>query len=109
MAGQWGKSREVRKAYTEDNGMDQTTTSSIEQRIHSFLLEKFPLARKIGIERDTALLEKGILDSLGILDVVSFLESEFSITISDEELVPDNFQGLNTLSSFVQKKHGRSA
>lgn len=89
--------------------MEQTTTSLIEQRIHSFLLEKFPLARKAGIDRDTALLEKGILDSLGILDIVSFLESEFSITIGDEELVPENFQSLGSLSSFVQNKQGKGA
>jgi acyl carrier protein len=100
---------EIEKASIEDKGMDQVTISSIEQKIHSFLLEKFPLARKTGVEKDTALLEKGILDSLGILDVVSFLESDFSITISDEELVPENFQSLGTLSSFVRKKHGSGA
>lgn len=88
--------------------MDQTTTSSIEQRIQAFLLEKFPLARKAGIGKDTALLEKGILDSLGILDVVSFLEAEFSLVISDEELVPENFQTLGLLSEFVAKKNGKS-
>lgn len=89
--------------------MDQATTSSAEQRIQAFLLEKFPLARKAGIEKDTGLLEKGILDSLGILDVVAFLESEFSIVICDEELVPENFQSLSTLSAFVQSKHEKGA
>ncbi len=85
------------------------TTSPIEQRIHTFLLDKFPLARKAGIEKNTALLEKGVLDSLGILDVVSFLESEFSILIGDEDLVPENFQSLSTISAFVQNKSGREA
>lgn len=88
--------------------MDQTTTRSIEQRIHAFLLEKFPLARKAGVGKDTALLERGILDSLGILDVVSFLESEFSLVVSDDELLPDNFQSLGTLTAFVLKKTGKS-
>jgi acyl carrier protein len=88
--------------------MNQTTTSSIEQRIQAFLLEKFPMARKAGIGKDTALLEKGILDSLGILDIVSFLETEFSMLISDDELVPENFQTLGTLSAFVVKKTGKS-
>lgn len=88
--------------------MNQTATNSIEQRIHEFLLEKFPLARKNGITREMALLEKGILDSLGILDVVSFLENEFSLLIADEDLAPDNFQTLSALSAFVLKKHGKS-
>ncbi len=89
--------------------MDQTTTTSIEQKIHAFLLEKFPLARKAGIEKDTPLIERGILDSLGILDVVSFLEAEFSILISDEELMPENFQSLGTLCAFVLNKLGMDA
>jgi acyl carrier protein len=96
------------KVSIEEREMDQTTTSSIEQRIQAFLLDKFPLARKAGIGKDTALLEKGILDSLGILDVVSFLEAEFSLVISDEELVPENFQTLGLLSEFVVKKNGKS-
>jgi acyl carrier protein len=86
--------------------MKEVDIDSIEERVYAFLLEKFPLARKAGIDRNTALLEKGILDSLGVLDVVSFLESEFSMTICDEELVPENFQTLRTLSSFVLKKNG---
>lgn len=88
--------------------MDQTATGSTEQRIHAFLLEKFPLARKAGVGKDTPLLERGILDSLGILDVVSFLETEFSMVVNDEELAPENFQTLGTLSSFVLKKNGKS-
>lgn len=99
---------ETEKVNTGDKEMDLTTTGSIEQRIHSFLVEKFPLARKVGIGKDTALLEKGILDSLGILDVVSFLESEFTLMVSDDELVPENFQTLGTLSGFVVKKTGKS-
>ena len=88
--------------------MDQTTVSSTEQRIYAFLTEKFPLARKAGVGRDTGLLEKGIMDSLGILDVVSFLETEFSMVVNDDELVQENFQTLGTLSAFVLKKTGKS-
>jgi acyl carrier protein len=88
--------------------MDQTTAGSTEQRIHTFLLKKFPLAQKAGVGKGTPLLEKGILDSLGILDVVSFLETEFSMVVNDDELVPDNFQSLGTLSAFVLKKTGKS-
>ena len=87
--------------------MDQATVSSTEQRICAFLAEKFPLARKAGVGRDTGLLEKGILDSLGILDVVSFLETEFSMVVSNDELVPENFQTLAAISAFVLKKNGK--
>jgi acyl carrier protein len=87
--------------------MEQMTMQTIEERVHAFLLEKFPLARKAGLDKNTPLLEKGILDSLGILDVVSFLENEFFLTISDDELLPENFQTLQALSSFVLNKSGK--
>ena len=86
--------------------MERAVVDPIEQRIQTFLHEKFPLAKKAGVLRDTALLERGILDSLGILDVLGFLEGEFSITVSDEELSPENFQSLSALGAFVRRKSG---
>jgi acyl carrier protein len=86
--------------------MDQVEQDTIEQKIHAFLLDKFPLARRARVSKDTSLLESGILDSLGILDVVAFLESEFMIRIADEELVPENFRSLGALSAFVRQKSG---
>ncbi len=68
-------------------------------------MEKFFLARKQRLKRDDKLLENGILDSLGILDVVAFIEGEFSITLSDEDLIPENFQSLEALTSFVESRH----
>lgn len=88
--------------------MQPTTADAIEKTIRKFLMEKFALARKIGIDGETALVETGILDSLGILDVVSFLEAEFGITIADEDLAPENFQSVNALTLFVQRKSGLS-
>jgi acyl carrier protein len=84
--------------------MTQASTSVVEQKIHAFLVDKFPLARKAGVDTNTPLLENGILDSLGILDIVSYIEGEFDITFGDDELVPENFQSLAALSAFVVEK-----
>ncbi len=80
--------------------------NSVNERIRGFILEKFPLARKQGLKSNDRLLEGGILDSLGVLDLVSFVEQEFAIQISDDELVPDNFQTIEQLAAFVQAKSG---
>jgi acyl carrier protein len=80
--------------------------NGIQPRIRSFILEKFPAARKRAIDDDVPLLESGIVDSLGVLDVVSFLEQSFIITISDDELTPDNFATIKRLGSFVETKKG---
>lgn len=77
---------------------------TVKDRTKAYLFEKFPLARKRGIGDGDNLLENGILDSLGVLDLVTFLEQEFEIQVGDEELVPDNFQSLDSLEAFVLKK-----
>jgi len=74
----------------------------ISQQITKFLVQQFPATKNIGDE--DPLLKNGIIDSLGILEVVTFLEKEFGITVFDEELLPENFESVRTLSSFVQHK-----
>jgi len=79
--------------------------NQINERIRVFVLEKFPLARKRGISFQDDLLQSGIVDSLGILDLVTFVEQNFGITLNDDELLPENFQTIERLSAFVQSKN----
>ena len=74
------------------------------EKIHMFIVAQFPLARQRHLQRHDSLLESGIIDSLGILDVVGFLEREFAITVEDEELVPETFESVDRLTMFVSKK-----
>jgi acyl carrier protein len=78
--------------------------NTIKEPIRLFIIQKFPAARKRRLQDDMPLLESGIVDSLGILDVVAFLETSFLIQVSDDELTPDNFGNINCLTSFVEKK-----
>ena len=88
--------------------MEQASSNAVEQKIQAFLVDKFPLARKAAVSTNTPLLENGILDSLGILDIVSYLESEFNIVFHDDELIPENFRSLSAISAFVvEKGHSR--
>lgn len=73
-------------------------------KLRNFLLDKFPLARRHGLGDETMLLETGILDSLGVLEIVTYIEAEYQITLSDEDLVPDNFQTLSRLALFLDGK-----
>lgn len=75
-------------------------------QIRKFILDKFPLARKQQIKDSDPLLESGVLDSLGVLDLVSFVEQEFSVHVADEELVPENFQTIDRIAAFVESKSG---
>ena len=64
--------------------------NSTEPEIQAFILRQFPVARKRKLDASTPLLESGVIDSQGVLEVVSFLEQTFGIQIADEELVPQN-------------------
>lgn len=79
-------------------------SQTTEDRIREFILKHFPLARKSGVKPRERWLEAGMIDSLGILDLVQFLEQEFSFTISDEELQPENFESLEAVAGFVRRK-----
>jgi len=56
------------------------------------------------IGRGDDLIESGVIDSLGILKLLEFLESKFSINISDEELIPENFESIESIESFISRK-----
>ena len=73
-------------------------------RIKMFIVENFLFGNAEGLMDDTSFLEDGIIDSTGVLELVNFLEEEFSIKVEDEELVPENLDSINNLSAYLQKK-----
>jgi acyl carrier protein len=75
-----------------------------DDRIREFIVKHFPLARKHELKASEKWLETGLIDSLGILDLVHFLEKEFSIHVSDEELLPENFESLDAVAAFTRSK-----
>jgi len=77
----------------------------VRQRIRDFILRHFPLAKKRNIGDDDHLLAAGVIDSLGVLEVVGFLEEDFGVSVVDDELVPENFKSIESLVSFVGRKN----
>lgn len=53
---------------------------------------------------DASLLKEGIIDSVAVIEMVTFLEEAFSIKVEDEEIIPDNLDSVNTIAAYVQKK-----
>jgi acyl carrier protein len=73
--------------------------------IRQFVVENFLYGRDDDtLGDDVSFLEKGIIDSTGVLELVSFIEEKYGISVDDQELIPDNFDSLNNLSSFVSQK-----
>jgi len=74
----------------------------VSERIKKFLVQQFPATKNVG--NNESLLNNGLIDSLGILEVVAFIEKEFGITVSDEDLLPENFGSVHSVSNFVGQK-----
>jgi acyl carrier protein len=79
-------------------------SNQINSALRQFVLDHFPSARRRPLADTEPLLESGIIDSLGILDVVAFIEAEFKFTVDDEELTPENFRTITNMCGYVSKK-----
>ena len=77
----------------------------IGSKVQKYILEKFlQSSDKAEIANDDSLLESGILDSAGIFELMVFLEEEFSVEISDEEIIPDNFENISCITKLIESK-----
>jgi acyl carrier protein len=74
------------------------------QKIKEFIIDNFLFGDDGGLKDDTSFLNEGIVDSTGILELVSFLEEEFSITVEDEDLLPENLDSINNVVAYVNRK-----
>ena len=83
---------------------------SIEQEIRQFIIDNFLFGE---VERspanDDSLIEQGIVDSTGVVELVAFLESKYGIEIHANELIPANLDSLNKLLDFVARKTAKTA
>lgn len=73
-------------------------------QIKKFIIENFLFGNSDGLKDETSFLEEGIIDSTGVLELVTFLEEEFNIKVADEELVPENLDSINNVSAYLQRK-----
>jgi len=78
--------------------------SETRDKIRAFIMENFLFGNDQGLNDDTSLLDEGIIDSTGILELVSFLEEEFSISVEDEEILPENLDSITNVTAYLEKK-----
>jgi acyl carrier protein len=83
--------------------------SEIADAVERFLVTEVRSGHRVdSIAPDDDLIGRGILDSLGIQQLVAFLESRYGLRIADEDIVPDNFQSLRRVETFVTAQMSRA-
>ena len=75
----------------------------MKHQIHSFVC-KTTFSDPGKINYDTLLFEEGIFDSMGLLNLLAFLETDYAIKIADSELDADNFGSIDAIVSFLERK-----
>ncbi len=78
---------------------------SAEQKIRSFILENFLFTDdESALANDDSFLQKGIVDSTGMLEIIYFLEDDFNLSVEDSEMIPENLDSVNNLTAFIESK-----
>jgi len=81
----------------------------IKNPLRQFLRTTFFLSDGAELSDDASLLKSGLLDSTGVLELVLYLESEFNITVGDEEAVAENLDTIERIAAFVTGKQAAAA
>jgi len=72
--------------------------------VKEFIIENFLFGEEEQLMPDTDFFDKGIIDSTGVIELVSFLEEKFNISVDDDELIPENLSSLKRVDLFLEKK-----
>ena len=78
--------------------------SELKDKIRQFIIENFLFGQDDNLKEETSFIDSGIVDSTGILELVSFLEEEFSISVEDEELIPENLDSIANVAAYLARK-----
>jgi len=81
----------------------------LKSQIRSFVLANFYVADPAQVADGRSLLEQGIIDSTGVLEIISFVEATFGIAVEDEEMVPQNLDSIDGIARFVLRKQAAAA
>jgi len=80
---------------------------TIEEAIRKFIMENFIFdATQSNFDNAQSFLETGIIDSTGMLEMVSFIEENYHIKMEDSELTPDNLDSVNNVVKYIEWKRG---
>lgn len=81
-----------------------TDIGPVRDKVRSYILANLMFTDDASqLPDDVSLLDRGIIDSTGVLEIVLFLESEFGVKVQDSQMLPENFDSVNNIVNFVQR------
>lgn len=84
-------------------------TTELVEKVRAYVLSNFPVADASAVPNDGSLMELGVVDSTGLLEVFEWLKDEYGIEVLDAEMVPENFDGIARIAGYIARKQGAAA
>lgn len=81
---------------------------SVAAKVRDYIRQNFLFGNNEKIADDDSLLERGIIDSTGAMELVTFIETEFQLQVNDQDLVPENLDSVSAITAFVTRKLAES-
>jgi acyl carrier protein len=76
----------------------------MKQKIRSFIESNFFVPQGQVLADDASLLDSGVIDSTGVLELIGFLQDELGIEVADQEMVPDNLDSIAKIDAYIVRK-----
>lgn len=76
----------------------------IQDQVRDFVTSNFYVAQPDSLQNSDSLLDSGVIDSTGVLEIIAFIEETFGLTVEDAEILPENLDSIDRISSFVVRK-----
>jgi acyl carrier protein len=76
----------------------------IKEQVRTFVTSNFYVAEPAALDDVASLLDRGIIDSTGVLEVIFFIEDTFGIKVEDSEMLPDNLDSIERIANFIDRK-----
>ncbi|HSU56045.1 MAG TPA: acyl carrier protein [Candidatus Dormibacteraeota bacterium] len=87
--------------------MTDTKTDQIEVAIRNFIASSLLYSNEFKYADDAPLLRDGIIDSLGVVELVEFVQKQFAVKVEQQEVRPENFDSVAKIADFVRRKGGK--
>ena len=105
----WTRLRDVQHDVDMTENNSSALLGDVKEKIRAFVLEYAADRGFTSLRDDEPILTNNIIDSLGSLRMIDFLETAFPLTIEDTDMLPENFQTINDTEMFIYRKLGISA
>jgi len=86
-----------------------STVAATSDEIRQFVIENFLFGEGQKLRDEESFLDKGLIDSTGVLELIAFIETRYGIQVEDEETIPQNLDGVTSIANYVCRKLGNGS